>query len=53
MKPRPSEHLLESTPYSKECLSANITLTLHKALIISVMTYASPAWESAADTSTS
>jgi hypothetical protein len=32
-----------------ERLSANIKLTLHKALISSVMTYASPAWESAAD----
>jgi hypothetical protein len=33
-----------------ERLSANIKLALHKALIRSVMTYASPAWESAADT---
>jgi hypothetical protein len=33
-----------------ERLSANIKLTLHKALIRSVMTYASPAWEFAADT---
>jgi hypothetical protein len=33
-----------------ERLSANIKLTLHKALIRSVMTYASPAWEYAADT---
>jgi hypothetical protein len=32
-----------------ELLSANIKLTLHKALIRSVMTYASPAWEFAAD----
>ncbi|PNF17258.1 hypothetical protein B7P43_G05217 [Cryptotermes secundus] len=31
-------------------LSANIKLTLHKALIRSVMTYASPTWEFAADT---
>jgi hypothetical protein len=33
-----------------ERLSANIKLTLHKALIRSVMTYASPLWELAADT---
>jgi hypothetical protein len=33
-----------------ERLSANIKLTLHKALIRFVMTYASPAWEFAADT---
>jgi hypothetical protein len=32
-----------------ERLSAKIKLTLHKAFIRSVMTYASPAWESAAD----
>jgi hypothetical protein len=31
-------------------LSANIKLTLHKALIRSVMNYASPAWEFAVDT---
>jgi hypothetical protein len=31
--------------------SANIKLTLHKALIRSVMTYARLAWELAADTS--
>jgi hypothetical protein len=31
-------------------LSANIKLTLHKALIRSVMTYDYPAWELAADT---
>jgi hypothetical protein len=31
-------------------LSANIKVTFHKALIRSVMTYACPAWESAADT---
>jgi hypothetical protein len=31
-------------------LSANIKLTLHKALIRSVMTYAYPAWEFTADT---
>jgi hypothetical protein len=30
-------------------LSANIKLTLHKALIRSVMTYACPAWEFAAE----
>jgi hypothetical protein len=33
-----------------ELLSANIKLTLHKAMIRSVMTYACPAWELAADT---
>jgi hypothetical protein len=33
-----------------ERLIANIKSTLHKALIRSVMTYASPAWEFAADT---
>jgi hypothetical protein len=33
-----------------EQLSANIKLTLHKALIRSVMTYACPAWKFAADT---
>jgi hypothetical protein len=33
-----------------ERLSANIKLTLHKALIRSVMTYACPAWEFAAET---
>jgi hypothetical protein len=32
-----------------ERLSANIKLTLHKALIRSVMTYACPAWEFAAE----
>jgi hypothetical protein len=36
--------LLESTPYS----SSNVKLTLHKALIRSVMPYACPAWELAA-----
>jgi hypothetical protein len=35
--------------FKSERLSANIKLTLHKALIRSVMTYASPAWEFAAD----
>jgi hypothetical protein len=35
--------------FKSELLSANIILTLHKALIRSVMTYASPAWEFAAD----
>jgi hypothetical protein len=33
-----------------ERLSANIKLTLHKALISSVMTYVCPAWDFAADT---
>jgi hypothetical protein len=36
--------------FKSERLSANIKLTLHKALIRSVMTYAIPAWESSADT---
>jgi hypothetical protein len=36
--------------HRNEQLSANIKLTLHKALNISVMTYTSPAWEFAADT---
>jgi hypothetical protein len=38
------------SPFRSERLSANIKLTLHKALIRSVMTYACPAWEFAADT---
>jgi hypothetical protein len=33
-----------------ECLSPNFKLTLHKALIRSVMTHACPAWELASDT---
>jgi hypothetical protein len=36
--------------FKSERLSANIKLTLHKALIISVMTCACSAWELAADT---
>jgi hypothetical protein len=36
--------------FKSERLSANIKLTLHKALIRSVMTFASPALEFAADT---
>jgi hypothetical protein len=36
--------------FKGERLSANIKLTLHKALIRSVMTYACPAWEFAAET---
>jgi hypothetical protein len=35
--------------FKSERLSANIKLTLHKALIRSVMTYAFPAWEFAAE----
>jgi hypothetical protein len=35
--------------FKSERLSTNIKLTLHKALIISVMTYACPAWEFAAE----
>jgi hypothetical protein len=38
------------SPFKSERLSPNIKLTLHKALIRSVMTYACPAWEFAADT---
>jgi hypothetical protein len=36
--------------FRSERLGTNIKLTLHKALIRSVMTYASPAWEFATDT---
>jgi len=36
--------------FKSERLSANIKLTLYKALIRSVMTYACPTWEFAADT---
>jgi hypothetical protein len=36
--------------FKSERLSANIKPTLHKALIRSIMTYASPAWEVASDT---
>jgi hypothetical protein len=36
--------------FKSECLIANIKLSLHKALIRSVMTYACPTWELAADT---
>jgi hypothetical protein len=35
--------------FKSERLSANIKLTLHEALIRSIMTYACPAWEFAAD----
>jgi hypothetical protein len=35
--------------YKSECLSANIILTLHMALIKSVMTYACFAWERVTD----
>jgi hypothetical protein len=37
------------TLFQSERLSANIKLTLHKALIRFIMTYACPAWEFAAD----
>jgi hypothetical protein len=40
----------EYSLFRSERLSTNIKLTLHKALIRSVMTYASPAREFAADT---
>jgi hypothetical protein len=36
--------------FKSERLSANIKLTLHKALIRSVLTYACPTWDFAADT---
>jgi hypothetical protein len=36
--------------FKSECLSTNIKLTLHKALIRPVMTYACPAWKLVADT---
>jgi hypothetical protein len=36
--------------FKRESLSANITLTLHKALIKSIMTYACPTWKLGADT---
>jgi hypothetical protein len=36
--------------FKNECIIANIKRTLHKALLRSVMTYACPAWELAADT---
>jgi hypothetical protein len=35
--------------FKRERLNANIKLTLHKALIRSVLTYACPTWEFAAD----
>jgi hypothetical protein len=41
---------LWNTLFKSERLNANIKLTLHKALIRSVMTYACPAWEFAAHT---
>jgi hypothetical protein len=37
------------SPFKSERFSVNIKLTLHKALIRSIMTYACPAWEFAAD----
>jgi hypothetical protein len=39
--------------FKPERLSANIKLIFHKALIRSVVIYASPAWELAAETPTS
>jgi hypothetical protein len=36
--------------FKRECLSTSIKLTLHKALIRSIMTYACPAWELVAGT---
>jgi hypothetical protein len=38
------------SPFKGERLTDNIKLTLHKALIRSVMTYACRAWEFAVDT---
>jgi hypothetical protein len=37
-------------PIQIEGLSANIKLTLHKAVVRSIMTYACPAWELTVDT---
>jgi hypothetical protein len=37
------------SPFKSERLSTNMKLTLHKALIRSIMTYTCPAWEFAAD----
>jgi hypothetical protein len=37
--------------FQSERLNANIILTIHKALIMSVIIYACPAWELAAGTS--
>jgi hypothetical protein len=45
-----AKHLLRHMPFKSKRLSTNIKLTLHKAHIKSVMTYACPAWEFAADT---
>jgi hypothetical protein len=39
--------------FESELLSANIKLTTQKALNLSVMTYACPAWELVADTNLS
>jgi hypothetical protein len=36
--------------FKSERLSANIEITIHKTLIRSVITYACPSWELAADT---
>jgi hypothetical protein len=36
--------------FKRERLSVNIKLTLHKALIRSIMIYASPTWEFVAET---
>jgi hypothetical protein len=36
--------------FKSECLSAKIRVTVHKALIRSLMTYIWPTWELAADT---
>jgi hypothetical protein len=36
--------------FKSDRLSANVKQSLHKALIKSIMTYACPAWEFAADT---
>jgi hypothetical protein len=47
----PSEHLLESTAYSKVAFKrSNITLTIHKALVRSIMIYACSARKLVADT---
>jgi hypothetical protein len=49
MKPRPSGFITAYSLFKRERLSDNIKLTLHKAIIRTIMTYACPAWEFAAD----
>jgi hypothetical protein len=44
-----ASNLISPTLFKSERLNANIKLTIHKALIRSVMAYACPAWEFAAE----